>query len=298
MGIEIIKLIMYSALIILIAKYVLVKTLRSLAENLNLKPRVIGEITGYATSIPEFLTICVSSLSGLNATTVVNIVSSNTINLLQYIFTIILNKNIKMLKNVALIVNLILVGITILIPAMLLNAENNMSMWLVPIFVILYIIFKKINKRMHDKHLGGVEELLEKQILDEEKEIQTNKTECEKRKENTLYIFMLFLVGLALFFIGNNLGDTLEALANRFNISEAILGILLGVVTSIPELITFLESQKHYKKKEGKTVGSEENNRENEILGVVEASNNLITSNVINLFVILSLGIILTNILG
>ena len=33
----------------------------------------------------------------------------------------------------------------------------------------------------------------------------------------------------------------------KFNISQLILGLLLGMITSIPELITFVEAQKHYK---------------------------------------------------
>ena len=41
----------------------------------------------------------------------------------------------------------------------------------------------------------------------------------------------------------------LENLKVAFNIPEAIIGIALGFITSLPELITFFESQKHYKKK-------------------------------------------------
>ena len=59
-----------------------------------------------------------------------------------------------------------------------------------------------------------------------------------------------------------------------------IQGVILGIVTSIPELITFFESQKHYSK------------NKDDILGVVEATNNLLTSNMMNLFIIQSVGII------
>ena len=85
-----------------------------------------------------------------------------------------------------------------------------------------------------------------------------------------------------LFIVGDKLGNTLESLCNRFNISQTIIGILLGFVTSIPELITFFEAQKHYKKQ-----------NKDDILGVVEATNNLLTSNILNLFIIQSIGIII-----
>jgi len=63
-----------------------------------------------------------------------------------------------------------------------------------------------------------------------------------------------------------------------------ILGILLGFITSIPELITFFEAQKYYVL---------DRNAE---LGVIEATNNLLTSNLFNIFVIQSLGIIIFSI--
>ena len=63
--------------------------------------------------------------------------------------------------------------------------------------------------------------------------------------------------------------------------------VLLGFITSIPELITFFESQKHYKKKS-----------KDDILGVVEATNNLFTSNILNLFVIQSIGIVIYSLVG
>ena len=81
---EITKFFIYSIFIVIISKYILVKALRKLAENLNLKPRVIGNIAGIATSIPEFLTVTVSSFIGLMGTSLYNIISSNVINFIQY----------------------------------------------------------------------------------------------------------------------------------------------------------------------------------------------------------------------
>lgn len=85
--------------------------------------------------------------------------------------------------------------------------------------------------------------------------------------------------------IGNALSVCLENLAEYFKIPEIVLGIVLGFITSIPELITFFESQKHHTK------------NENEELGVIEATNNLLTSNVLNLFIIQTVGIILYEII-
>lgn len=279
MFLEIIKFIIYSALIVLISKYILVTTLRKLAESLKLKPKTVGNIAGYATSIPELLTITTSSLRGLSGASVYNIISSNVINFIQYIGAILLNKNVDKIKNRAIISDIILVIFTILIPIVLLKMNIELNIMIAPIFVILYILFRVINDNVHKMYLKNEDEKIEHEIeLEEEKE-------SKNRFQTIKYIIYLVITGFLLYFVGDKLGNTLETLCKLFNISEAIIGILLGFITSIPELMTFFESQKRYKKED------------DDMLGVVEATNNLLTSNILNLFAIQTIGILITSIL-
>lgn len=273
---EIVKFVLYSGLIVLIAKYILVITLRKLAENLNLRPKTVGNVAGYATSMPEFLTITVSSINGLMETSIFNILSSNIINLLQYIVSIILNKNRKAFNNKAIRIDIILVLITILIPLLLVWKGIQINLLIVPAFLILYILFSYLNHNAHKLYLEKEDGQIEKQIEEEGKKEKGN------TRKTVLYIFALLGTGILLYVVGELLGETLNNLCNQFNISQTIIGILLGFITSIPELITFFEAQKHYKEK---------NN--DDMLGVVEATNNLLTSNVLNLFMIQSVGIII-----
>jgi Ca2+/Na+ antiporter len=269
---EIIKFIIYSGLIVIISKYILVKTLRNLAESLKLKSKTVGNIAGYATSVPELLTIGISSFNGLIGTSIYNVISSNIINLIQYIFAIILNKNQKILKNRALKIDIILVVITIIIPILIIIFKINIDANIVPAFVILYFLFVLLNNHTHNIYLKNQNnDEIELNIISEEKPIF----------KTVKYIIYLLITGILLFFIGDRLGNTLENLCNIFNISQTIIGILLGFITSIPELITFFESQKHHKK------------RNNNVSGVVEATNNLLTSNILNLFIIQSIGILI-----
>ena len=279
MFLEIVKFIIYSALIVLISKYILVTTLRKLAESLKLKPKTVGNIAGYATSIPELLTITTSSIRGLSGASVYNIISSNVINFIQYIGAILLNKNVDKIKNRAIISDIILVIFTILIPIVLLKMNIELNIMIAPIFVILYILFRVINDNVHKMYLKNEDEKIEHEIeLEEEKE-------SKNRFQTIKYIIYLVITGFLLYFVGDKLGNTLETLCKLFNISEAIIGILLGFITSIPELMTFFESQKHYKKED------------DDMLGVVEATNNLLTSNILNLFAIQTIGILITSIL-
>lgn len=272
---EIIKFFIYSSLIVIISKYILVTTLRKLAESLNLKAKIVGNIAGYATSVPEFLTITTSSLRGLMGASIYNILSSNIINFVQYLWAIKLNNNLRKLRNKAIMINLVMVLITIIIPIFFIICNIEINLLTVPIFVILYVLFMFLNNNVHKLYLVKQDKEIEKEVEEEKR--------WEKEKQKTKYIIYLVITGIVLFIIGELLGTTLENLCNLFGVSENIVGILLGFITSLPELITFFEAQKHHKR------------IDDDMLGVVEATNNLLTSNMLNLFLIQSIGILIIN---
>lgn len=275
MFLEIIKFLIYSFLIVIIAKYILVKVLRKLAESLNLSAKAVGNIAGIATSVPELLTVSFSAFAGLIGTSVYNIISSNIINFVQYTFSIYINKNQKNIRNKAIKIDLILVLLTILIPLVILWLKIEISVSIIPIFILLFLLFYFINHNAHKLYLKKQDKQMEEEIEKEKKWIKG------KIKLTVKYSLYLLITSVALYIIGNALSTSLENLANYFNLPEILLGIALGIITSIPELITFFESQKHHNKKE------------NEELGIVEATNNLLTSNVLNLFLIQTIGIII-----
>ena len=276
--IEIVQFLFYSVLIVLISKYILVKTLRDLAENLNLKSKTVGDIAGIATSVPELLTIGAASLNGLVGASIYNVLSSNVINLIQYSGAILLNNNQKELRNKAIKIDIILVIVTIILPMLFSVIKTEFQLGMIPFLIILYLGFKKINNSVHKLYLDNEE-------VNEDENISVNN---EAKKGNKIgvikNIVVLIITGILLFVIGDLLGNTLDILCRRFNVPELVIGIVLGFVTSIPELITFFEAQKHHK------------NAQNDILGVIEATNNLLMSNMMNLFVIQSIGILLFSI--
>lgn len=269
--VEIIKFFIYSICIVLISKYILVKILRKLGELLNLKPRIIGNIAGIATSIPELLTVSFSAFTGLMTTSIYNIISSNIINLVQYSFSIVLQKNRKVIKNQAIQIDLVLVILTILIPITItfLNIENNVIV--VPIFILLLLLFHKVSNNAHKLYI--------KKESKNKEDIHNN---VEKSNEARIIqvitqVIILMFIGIILYVIGNLLSEVLSNLCIRLKVPETVVGILLGIVTSIPELITFFESQRYHT---------------DEKEGVIEATSNLLTSNVMNLYIIQSIGIL------
>lgn len=277
MIIELAKLMIYAILIVIIAKYILVKILRKLAETIGLSPKTVGNIAGIATSVPELLTVCFSASTGLLQTSIFNILSSNIINFLQYIASIFLNKNQKILKNKGIQVCLILVIATIIIPIIIEIFAIPSNLYMVFIFLALFIIFYLINVKMHQQYLQKDDKKIEEKMIKQEIKVR-----------NSIYIIIkyciyLCITSVTLYIVGNELSIALNNLGMVFSIPESILGILLGVITSIPELMTFFEAQKHYQQEEKE-------------LGVIEASNNLLISNLLNLFIIQSVGIVIYSI--
>ena len=272
MWIEIGKFFLYAIFIVIVSKVILVKSLRKLAENLQLKSRVIGNIAGVATSIPELLTVTVSSFRGLIGTSLYNIISSNVINFIQYSISLIVNKNYHLIRNKGILIQIFLVILTIIFPIILLKVENVFHIMIVFILIVIYLIFYWISKKIHEKYLNYEEIKMEK--------VKKEEIGNHKNKQSYIYIGYILIAGILLYFIGDALGNVLENLAEHFRIEEWILGSLLGMITSIPELVTFFEAQKHYIK-----------NKDEVLLGVIEATNNLLTSNMLNLFIIQAIGI-------
>lgn len=278
---EMIKFLIYSILIVVISKYILVRALRNLAENLKLKPRVIGNIAGIATSIPELLTVAVSSFRGLMGTSLYNIISSNVINFIQYMVSLIVHKNYKAIKNKGIMIQNVFVMLTIIFPIALLKLENVLNIMTAFILVVMYSIFYWISKKIHERFLNNVDTRTKQEDFKKIENV-TEPIENRRNKQSFVYVGYILIAGILLYFIGNALGNVLESLSESFGIAEWILGLLLGFITSVPELVTFFESQKHYK-----------NEKDERILGVIEATNNLLTSNMLNFFIIQAIGIVI-----
>ena len=271
MIITFLKFIICSILIVIISKNILATTLRKLAQSLNLKSKTVGNIAGIATSVPELLSLGIAGFTGLIDTGIFNILSSNVINVLEYFLTVKINGNIKKMKNKVIIIELIIVLITIIIPVIIYVKDIELNFMIIIIFLLLFCIFSITDSKIHKKY------------LEKENEIEKEQGAEEKDKKKILkYIIILIGATILIFITGNILSDSLETLCNNFGVSQIIIGILLGVITSAPEFITFNEAQKYHKKES-----------KEQLKGVIEATNNLISSNMLNLLVIQSIGILI-----
>ena len=128
----------------------------------------------------------------------------------------------------------------------------------------VYNIYLDGNKIGRVKSKENFEEYINKQEEALKKKYGVSKIYTPKGveiKKVIVYSIILIATGIIVYIVGNLLGNTLEKLCNIFSVPQFLVGILLGFITSIPELITFFESQKYNSK------------TSNEMLGVVEATN-------------------------
>ena len=271
--VEIIKFFIYGLAIVVISKYMLVPTLRKVSKELGLSAKTSGNIAGFATSVPELLTVTFAAYAGLVQTGIYNVISSNIINFIQYLFAVYINKKQKYINNKAIKIDIVLVVITIIIPVLLILSNIEIKAEVTIFFILLFILFYYINLNIHKLYLK-----------EEDKEIEEKYKKDSKEKFKVfkviINVIILIIISILLYIVGELLSVTLSNLNNHFGLPEILLGILIGFITSIPELITFMESIAHNKKQDN-----------NEKIGVIEATNNLLTSNVLNLFIIQSIGI-------
>lgn len=209
-------------------------------------------------------------------TSMFNIISSNVINFIQYIWSIRLNKNEKVIKkNRALKIELGIIIATIIIPIAMVISNIEAELKIVPIFILLFVMLYYLKTNAYKVYkINALSEIEERKIKEEKKWVKN------KKEKEVLTWAQLIGTAILLYIIGNLLGNTLDILSSRFNIPQAIIGIILGFITSIPELITFVEAQRNHE-------------RRNDEQGVIEATSNLFTSNMLNLFIIESIGIVI-----
>jgi len=191
---EIMKFVIYSLIIVYISKNILVKLLRKLAEILDLNPKVVGNIAGIATSMPELLTVVFASIQGLSSTSIYNIISSNVINFIQFGTSIKINKNSKLLDNRALKIEIGMVLVTIIIPIVMIFVGLEESITIVPVFILMFLAFCYIRKNAYKVYKI-------KQISDDEiKKIEEEK-KWVKNKFVVITVIELLGTGILLFII-------------------------------------------------------------------------------------------------
>ena len=205
----------------------LVRGSAALALRLGITPLVVGlTVVAFGTSSPELVVSVKASLDGNGAIALGNVVGSNICNIALILGVAALIKPVRIEAQVIRREIPILIFASILLWAMLAGGELQRWMGLLlTVGLVAYIAFSYGGARA-EKNEAVREEFAE----------ALPAPEARRAWVDVLFV----LVGLAMLLFGANLFvDGAVAVAERFGVSQAVIGLtIVAVGTSLPELAT------------------------------------------------------------
>jgi Ca2+/Na+ antiporter len=209
-----------AALIIALVRYGMLNGLRQIASARKWSAKTRGQVTGYATSVPEFVVLLAAGFSGVWDAGLWNIASSNMINSGLMLVAVLYYGQHKELFNRRFFDEIGFALLAVVFPLVLMQAGADTHWLLIPVLLGFFVFY-----RVMDVHLNpaGTEEGGHGEAV------------------GSLPIGLLITVGalILIAIAGIFLGNATREVVEQFGVHPAIAGWLLGTVTSIPEMISF-----------------------------------------------------------
>lgn len=260
------------SLIVIVARFLLYKPAKAIAHRLQLAEKTSGQILGYLTSAPELVTTIFVALNGFMAAVAYNILSSNVINVFLAFIAAAVYGKWRELLSLKLWREQLLILASIAVPIVVLTTGQVEAAWTIPAFLLGYLGYLLVIRRISSDSPVPFE-------TDEIVHLQVD-SRLSTRWFVVLNVSIIVVALGGLYFLGDALGSTVRELGTTFGVPEIILGVLIGVVTSLPELTTFFASYGWHR--------AQGTNRATE-----EVTHNLLASNVSNLLLIQTLGVLI-----
>jgi Ca2+/Na+ antiporter len=251
-----------AAAIVAAVRYLLIPGIGRIGAALKFSAKVRGQMIGYATSVPEFTVLIAGALNGVFNAGMWNIASSNIINLVLFVITVFAFRQQLDLKNKVFRDEIVFGILSIVIPLLMFAAHIGTGYVTAAGLVAFFVVYKIMDKRLN----------------------QAGKpAPVPPGAENgTLWGGLIFLItGVAVVLLaGGFLGGSAGALITQLNVPAWAVGWILGLVTSVCELASFIEIYRIHKPKDSPR----------HIKDTQEAIDALVASNISNLGLILPMG--------
>lgn len=208
-----------------------------IAKILKIPVLVIGIIIiGLGTSLPELFVNMASALEGETALAFGNIMGSNISNMGLVLGTgALLAGGVHVKKSLISVEIPIVLGVTLL--SFLLvwrekDAQIGMADGAILLLSLGFYLFYLLRNHKSDE-------------VDATKEIFTEEDSKDEEKVSTLWQIILIIVGLVgLYFGGEHTIDGAVSIATMLGAGTIVLGVIVGIGTSLPELATAISSVK------------------------------------------------------
>ncbi|VGO19689.1 hypothetical protein [Pontiella sulfatireligans] len=257
-------LVLSAAAIVGSVRFLLIPGIGKIGAALKFSAKVRGQMIGYATSVPELTVLVAGALAGVFKAGLWNIASSNIINLVLFLITVFAFRQQLDLKNKGFADEIFFGILSIIIPLLMfalhIGTGYATALGLVAFFVVYKVLDKRLNK------LGKPAPL-------------------PKGAENGTVGGggLLLAIGLVVVLVaGRFLGTSAGALIKQLSVPAWAVGWILGLVTSVCELASFIEIYRIHKPKDSPE----------HIKDTQEALDALVASNVANLGLILPIGML------
>ena len=257
---SLLSMLLSAAAIIALVRFGLISGLDHLAGALRWTAKVRGQATGYATSAPELVTLVAAGLAGVWDAGLWNIVASNLINTLLMATAVVFYGQMRDFATWRFLDEIGFAALAVVAPLLLMQLEPDTSWAAVPVLFGLFAVYRFVDPRVNPKAVEPATE-----------------TVGNLQLGVILLITALVMIAVAGFFLG---GAT-EKVVNQLGIHPAIAGWILGVVTSLPEMVTFFAIYSLARKQGTSHLGED----------TQEALDNLAASNMANTGLIYPLGL-------
>ncbi|MBN1351440.1 hypothetical protein JXJ21_18630 [candidate division KSB1 bacterium] len=257
-------LILFSSITVLTVRKLLIHGIEIVCWKLSLSNKAKGQIIGFTTSIPELTVIISSALSGVFSVGFWNIASSNIINWFLFLSAVLFYRQQKELFKATFIDEIAFGLLSVAIPAIMFLKKVEFTSGIALILVVFFIIYKTIDHYANLKQKGVA---------------ITSLVHGRMRKG----IFFIVAGSIIITISGHFIGQSSYELIRIVGIPAWLIGWILGVITSIPELTSFFEIYSLHKKR----------GTLHYISDTQEALDALVFSNMSNLGLILPVGMLI-----
>jgi len=253
-GIEIILYLVGGLIMLFIGAEGLIRGSSNLAIKIGITPLVVGlTVVAFGTSTPELVVSLKAALLGNSSISLGNIVGSNIANIALILGVASLIRPLDVHAKVIMREIPIMIGVSVLLLLLLIDGELGFIDGLV--FVSGIVTYTIVNIWMASKEKSS--------------EVDKEFKEGLKSKLGIPVSILLMIAGLGLLIFGANLFvQSAVAIANMFNVSDAIIGLtIVAIGTSLPELITSIVAA--YKKEADIAIGNVVGSNIFNILGIL-----------------------------
>jgi len=261
---DIFILVLSAATIVASVRFLLIPGIGRIGAALKFSPKTRGQIIGYATSVPEFTVLMAGALNGVFNAGLWNIASSNIINWVLFLITVFVLRQQMDLKSRTFTDEIIFGILSVVIPLLMFALHVKLGYPTALGLFLFFILYKVLD---HKLNKSGAPAILP-----------------PGSENGTLWGgSLILLVGTGIILVaGKFLGSSAGKLITQLHVPAWAVGWILGLVTSVCELASFIEIYRVHKPKDGPR----------HIKDTQEALDALVASNISNLGLILPLGML------